>query len=44
MTWVNPKPDVPLSHIDFESYGTEAAPFLLGITLDQGADPKKKSK
>jgi tetratricopeptide (TPR) repeat protein len=43
MTWVNPKPDVPISHIDFVSYETEAAPFLLGITLDTGdkAAPKK---
>ena len=43
MTWTNPKPDVPLSHIDFESYGTEASPFLLGITLDTG-DSKQPSK
>ena len=43
MTWTNPKPDVPLSHIDFESYGTEASPFLLGITLDTG-DSKKPGK
>ena len=43
MTWTNPKPDVPLSHIDFESYRTEASPFLLGITLDTG-DSKKPGK
>ena len=42
-TWPNPKPDVPLSHIDFESYRTEASPFLLGITLDTG-DSKKPGK
>ena len=49
ITWINPKPDVPISHIDFESYGTEAAPFLLGITLDQAestpdVEPAKKSE
>jgi hypothetical protein len=40
MVWKNPNPDVAISHIGFESYGTEAAPFLLGITLDQNDEPK----
>ena len=42
MKWTNPKPDIPISHIDFETYGTEAAPFLLGITLTPVADPESK--
>ncbi|MBQ10901.1 MAG: hypothetical protein CMJ45_05065 [Planctomyces sp.] len=40
IVWKNPTPDVAISHIDFESYGTEASPFLMGITLDQNDEPK----
>ena len=42
MKWTNPKPDIPISHIDFETYGTEAAPFLLGIMLTPVAEPESK--
>ena len=33
MTWVNPKPGVVITRIDFETTDTDASPFLLGITL-----------
>ena len=36
MTWVNPKPGVVITRIDFETADTDAAPFLLGITLGSG--------
>ena len=37
MTWVNPKPGVVITRIDFETADTDAAPFLLGITLGSGS-------
>ena len=37
MTWVNPKPGVVITRIDFETTDTGAAPFLLGITLGSGS-------
>jgi len=37
MTWVNPKPGVVITRIDFETTDTDAAPFLLGITLGSGS-------
>ena len=37
MTWVNPKPGVVITRIDFETTDTDASPFLLGITLGSGS-------
>ncbi len=34
LRWVNPRPDVKVTSIDFVSKGTEASPFLLAITLE----------
>ncbi len=36
-TWKNPLPDVKIASIDFSSSSSNAAPFLLAITLDQEA-------
>jgi hypothetical protein len=36
-TWTNSKPDVTVKAIDFVSYGTKCAPFLLAITADTTA-------
>ncbi|MFN0129259.1 MAG: protein kinase domain-containing protein [Verrucomicrobiales bacterium] len=33
-SWKNPKPDVAIERIEFISKGEEAAPFLVGITLE----------
>ncbi|HXJ57893.1 MAG TPA: serine/threonine-protein kinase [Verrucomicrobiae bacterium] len=33
-TWTNPRPEVPVESIDFESAGSPAEPFLLGITVE----------
>jgi hypothetical protein len=33
-TWVNPKPEVAVTAIDFISLGTKCAPFLLAITAE----------
>ncbi|MDA1275125.1 MAG: AAA-like domain-containing protein [Verrucomicrobia bacterium] len=33
-TWDNPLPDVPIESIDFDSALTDAAPFLIAITVD----------
>ncbi len=32
--WENPKPEVPIQSIDFVSAGTNAAPFLVGISVE----------
>jgi hypothetical protein len=34
MSWENPRPSVPIDHIDFVSAMGDAAPFLLAITVD----------
>lgn len=34
MSWENPKPETKIETIDFRSTMTAAAPFLLGVTLD----------
>ena len=33
-TWVNPNPDKKITHLDFESAGRKAAPFLVAITVE----------
>jgi hypothetical protein len=33
-TWMNPRPDTPISSIDFRASGTAAAPFLIAITAE----------
>jgi len=33
-TFPNPRPDVAISRIDYVSTMTEAAPFLVGLTLE----------
>ncbi len=32
MTWVNPRPEVPVESIDLVSEGRQPAPILFGIT------------
>ena len=34
-TWTNPRPDVPITSIDFVSTGTNAAPFLVAVTVEE---------
>jgi hypothetical protein len=34
MTWNNPRPEVEISSIDFISYMTESAPFLIAVTVE----------
>jgi hypothetical protein len=33
-TWLNPRPSVPVRQMRYESTGTEAAPFVLGLTVE----------
>jgi hypothetical protein len=33
-SWVNPQPGVPIRSIDYFSTLTDAAPFLVAITID----------
>ncbi len=44
MSWKNPKRDVKVTHIDFETSGSDAAPFLLGVTLDTAEISKASSQ
>ncbi len=34
MTWENPRPEQVIQSLDYESTMTDAAPFLLGITVE----------
>lgn len=38
-TYVNPKPDLKMTHIDFKSTLTRAAPFLIAMTVTDEAFP-----
>jgi hypothetical protein len=41
-TFVNPKPDLEISTIDYISTLTDAAPFLIGLTQEQAAEQTQK--
>jgi len=37
MKWNNPRPDQVIQSLDYESTMTDAAPFLLGITVEKAS-------
>jgi hypothetical protein len=40
MTWVNPRPDVTIETVDFQSKQTKCGPFLVAITVETPDSPE----